>query len=111
PFLAEIGADRPRREGAEKVGILPLDPLPFLTRGILAAHRAELQPGSARRRRLWRRRRRHLRSLTDLGGRCDRRLLGPGGWGWGSCRWVRRRARGCGRRGHCWRWFGLRRGI
>src|SRR5947208_9011039 len=26
PFLAEIGADRPRRDGAEKVGILPLDP-------------------------------------------------------------------------------------
>src|SRR6266478_6404790 len=41
-LVAQIGTDRRRRKGAEKVGVLAFDPLPFLTRGILAAHRAEL---------------------------------------------------------------------
>src|SRR5438128_1097539 len=42
PLLAQIGADWRRRQRAEKVGVLPPDPLPVLARGILAAHRAEL---------------------------------------------------------------------
>src|SRR5215471_19051747 len=48
PLVAEIGTDRRCRKSAEEVGVLPLDPLPFLTRGVLATHRAELQPSSAR---------------------------------------------------------------
>src|SRR5947207_13721543 len=46
PLVAQIGTDRRRRKGAEEVGVLPFDPFPFLTRFILAAHRAELQPSS-----------------------------------------------------------------
>src|SRR6266436_6242710 len=43
PLVAEIGADGRRREIAEQIRILSLDPTPFLARRILAAYRAELK--------------------------------------------------------------------
>jgi hypothetical protein len=48
PPVTEVGAGRGGREAAEQVGIFPFETVPFLARRILAAHRAELDTGSAR---------------------------------------------------------------
>ena len=48
PLVAEIGANRGRRDTAEQVRIGPPDTVPFLARRLLAAHRSELDPGAAR---------------------------------------------------------------
>src|SRR6202035_1654152 len=48
PFVAEIGANGCRRGTSEQVWIRAPDTVPFLTRGLLAAHRGELYPGAAR---------------------------------------------------------------
>ena len=46
-LVAEIGADRDRRQRTEQIGILALQSLPFAARFALAAHGAELHPQPA----------------------------------------------------------------
>src|SRR5260370_42470231 len=47
PLVTEIGTDWSRRKAAEQIRIRPLDAVPFLACDVLAAYRAELDPGSA----------------------------------------------------------------
>src|SRR5271169_3766537 len=47
-LVAEIGANRHRRQVAEQIRIAALDASPFLARIPLAAHRAELKPHPCR---------------------------------------------------------------
>src|SRR5208282_354500 len=48
PLFAEIGTNECRRDTPKQVWIRAPDTVPFLTRGLLAAHRSELDPSAAR---------------------------------------------------------------
>src|ERR1700730_5994961 len=94
PLVTEIGTDRDRRKATEQIRIRPLDAIPFLACHVLAAHRAELDPGSAgfRRRQLsGRRLRRRGGGRRGLTGWLRPRLLRLG-------RQDRARSAGRGRR-------------
>src|ERR1700738_2758415 len=87
PLVTEIGTDGRCRNTREQIRIRPLDAIPFLACHVLAAHRAELDPGSAG----FRRRQLSGRRLRRRGG-CRRGLIR-----WARPRLVRVGAGGEGR--------------
>src|SRR5271169_382093 len=92
PLFAEIGTNECRRDAPEQVWVRAPDTVPFLARGLLAAHGSELDPSPARL--LSRCRFCSGRSRPSLGGRFARGLLRLGLW---------RRIRSTSCRGNQWR--------
>src|SRR5271156_881533 len=100
PLFAEIGTNECRRDTPKQVWIRTPDTVPFLARGLLAAHRSELDPSAARRLSRCR-----FCSSDSSGASPGRQFAG------GLLRlglWRRIRSTGC--RGHQWRAGGGRRG-
>src|SRR5260370_42429342 len=95
PLLAKIGTNGWRRNTSKQAWIGAPDTVPFLPRGLLAAHRSELDPGAARLLSCGRLHTSGRRGL-DLGGHFAGRLLRLG---------LRRRVCWSGRAGHQ-RWLG-----
>src|SRR5207245_665607 len=46
PLVAEVGTNGCRRNACKQIGVRLLDAVPLLARGVLAAHRTDLDPGS-----------------------------------------------------------------